>query len=280
MQKTVLITGSSSGFGKLACKKFQSEGWNVIATMRSPEKDTELGQMANVFVTQLDVTDKADVERGVAAGLEKFGQIDVLINNAGFGTNGFLEEASEEDVRSQMDTNFTGVVYATQAVLPTMRKQKSGVILNITSMAGTVGLPMFTLYNASKFAVEGLSEALKFELEPFGIKVKTIAPGNFSTNFITATAFMDGNRKEELDGPREKFQKHYKNMNENPPKAFQPGNAQDVADLMFKCATEDTPNKNVIGKDAKTFIALRKLLPKKMFANILKNSLVPKTLFE
>ena len=119
--KTVIITGCSSGFGKLAAKKFQSEGWNVVATMRSPEKETELNQMANVIVTKLDVSDKESIDTAVGLTMEKFGSIDALVNNAGYGGHGYLEQFTEEQIYAMFETNVFGVMHVSRAVLPHMR---------------------------------------------------------------------------------------------------------------------------------------------------------------
>ena len=275
MDKAVLVTGCSSGFGRLIARKFQRCGWNVVATMRSPERETELGQLENVLVTKLDVTDRQSVQEGVDAGLSKFGRIDALVNNAGLGTGGFLEEASEEDVRVPVNTNLLGVIFTTQAVLPIMRRQGGGAIVNITSLSGTVGIPMLSLYNATKFAVEGLSESLRFELERFGISVKTIAPGHHDTNFMGGTRFVDGNKKPELDELREKFKVNYAAMHENPPRAFQSGDPEEVANLAYRCVTEKTPNKIMVGRDARTFALLRRILPHRTFASLIRKALEP-----
>ncbi|MCT4639746.1 MAG: SDR family oxidoreductase [Bacteroidales bacterium] len=276
MKKTVLITGASSGFGRLAAVTFQKKGWNVVATMRNPQSEKELTDMPNVLVTTMDVTQRTSVKSAIREAINRFKRIDVLVNNAGYGAVGYLEEASDADISRQMDTNFIGVVYNIQEVLPYMRSQGSGVIINITSMAGTVGLPMHTLYNASKFAVEGLTESLRFELEPFGITAKTIAPGAFKTGFGNAVSYTQGNKKTDLGRYRKKFQQHYNQVVEQPPKPFGFGDAQVVADLIYRCATEKTKNKIFVGKDAKMMIPMNKMLPKKMFGKMLKDSLLPK----
>lgn len=275
MSKTVLITGSSSGFGRLAVKTFHQKGWNVVATMRSPEKEQELKQLNNVLVTRLDVTSRDSVKTAVKAAIDQFGRIDVLVNNAGYGAVGYLEEADDNDIKRQVDTNFIGIIYCIQECLPYMRKQKSGTIINITSLAGTCGFPLHSLYNATKFAVEGLSESLKFELEPFGISIKTIAPGAFKTSFSSGVSYTVGNKKEELAEKSKKFQERYEQILASPPKPFGYGDAQVVADLIYKCATQATPNKNIVGKDAKMTMLMRRLMSKSAFAKMLKNSLSP-----
>ncbi|WP_295715586.1 SDR family oxidoreductase [Mucilaginibacter sp.] len=174
MKKTVLITGASSGFGKEAVKLFHKNNWNVIATMRSPEKETELSALDQVLVTKLDVTDKASIQNALKAGIEKFGQIDVLVNNAGYGSFGALEAATEAEIKRQFDVNFFGLIEVTKALLPVMRQQRSGVIINVSSIGGKVTFPFSSLYHATKFAVEGLTESIQYELNPLGIRLKLL----------------------------------------------------------------------------------------------------------
>lgn len=183
MTKTVLITGASSGFGKDAARLFQKNGWNVIASMRSPEKETELRGLDRLALVRLDVTDSASIEKAVQEGIARFGGIDALVNNAGFGSLGVLEAAPGEVIRQQFDVNVFGVIELIKAVLPHMRSNKSGVIVNVTSMGGRIAFPFSTLYHATKYAVEGLSESLQYELEPLGIKVKIVEPGGYKTDF-------------------------------------------------------------------------------------------------
>jgi NAD(P)-dependent dehydrogenase (short-subunit alcohol dehydrogenase family) len=183
MTKTVLITGASSGFGKDAVRLFQKNGWNVIASMRSPEKETELGRLERVALVRLDVTDRASIQNAVEEGIVRFGNIDALVNNAGFGSLGVLEAAPAEVVRQQFDVNVFGVIEVIKAVLPHMRRNGSGVIINVASMGGRIAFPFSTLYHATKYAVEGLSESLQYELEPLGIKVKIVEPGGYKTDF-------------------------------------------------------------------------------------------------
>ena len=180
---TILITGASSGIGKATTKFFQQKGWNVIATMRSPQKETELTQLDNVLVTRLDVTDTASIDTAVAEGIDRFGRIDVLLNNAGYGAYGPLELFPMDKIRRQFDTNVIGLLAVTKAVLPHMRAQKSGTIVNISSIGGQMTFPLGTLYHGTKFAVEGMSESLHYELEPLGVKVKIVEPGMIATDF-------------------------------------------------------------------------------------------------
>jgi len=180
---TILITGASSGIGKATALRFQSEGWNVIATMRDPAAGAELATLDNVLVTRLDVTDGASIAAAVAEGIARFGRIDALVNNAGYGAYGPLEAFSTDRIRRQFDTNVIGLLEMTKAVLPHMRANRSGTIVNISSIGGQITFPLGTLYHGTKFAVEGLSEALHYELEPLGIRVRIVEPGMIRTDF-------------------------------------------------------------------------------------------------
>lgn len=183
MKKTVLITGCSSGIGKTAAYFYAEQGWNVVATMRDVSMGADLAQ-AGITVLQLDVQDKVSITQAVDKAIGKFGRIDVLVNNAGFGLFGVFESIPDEKVRQQFDVNLFGVMDVTRSLLPHFRKTKAGVIVNISSGAGVFTLPMLSLYCASKFALEGFSEALSYELLPLGIEVKIVEPGGVvSTNF-------------------------------------------------------------------------------------------------
>jgi NAD(P)-dependent dehydrogenase (short-subunit alcohol dehydrogenase family) len=183
MKRSILITGASSGIGKAATRRFQAEGWNVIATMRSPERETELIGLDGVLVTRLDVLDVSSIGAAVNAGLRRFGRIDALLNNAGYGAYGPLEATPLDKMRRQFDVNVMGVLATTQAVLPHLRRQRSGVIVNVSSIGGKITFPLGTLYHGTKFAVEGLSEALHYELLPLGIRVCIVEPGMVKTDF-------------------------------------------------------------------------------------------------
>jgi len=176
--QTILITGASSGIGRATALRFQSGGWNVIATMRDPAAGGDLAALDNVHVTRLDVTDAGSIASAVADGIARFGRID-----AGYAAYGPLEAFSAERIRRQFDTNVIGLLEVTQAVLPQMRANRAGTIVNISSIGGQITFPLGTLYHGTKFAVEGLSEALHYELEPLGIRVRIVQPGMIRTDF-------------------------------------------------------------------------------------------------
>lgn len=183
MKNTILITGASSGIGKATAKHFQTKGWNVIATMRKPENEEELTNLDNVLVNRLDVTDLESIENSIKEGVERFGKIDVLLNNAGYGAYGPLEAFPRENIVKQFNTNVIGLLDVSRAVLPHLRANKSGKIINISSIGGQMTFPLGSLYHGTKFAVEGISEALAFETEPMGVQVKIVEPGMITTDF-------------------------------------------------------------------------------------------------
>lgn len=183
MAQTIFITGASSGIGKATALYFQDRGWNIVATMRDPAQAGDLAALLRVLVTQLDVTDAASITAAVDAAQLQFGCIDAVVNNAGYGAYGPLEAFDMEGIRRQFDTNVIGLLEVTKAVLPLMRAQGKGVIVNISSIGGRMTFPLGTLYHGTKFAVEGLSEALHYELEPLGIRVKIVEPGMIATDF-------------------------------------------------------------------------------------------------
>lgn len=183
MSKTVLITGSSSGIGKAAALYFAAHGWNVIATMRTPEKETELTALSNVWVALLDVLYPESIEKTVKEGIKRFGKIDVLVNNAGYGAYGPLEVFERERIVRQFHTNVIGLLDTTKALLPHFRTNKEGIVINVSSVGGRMAFPFGSLYHGTKFAVEGISEALNFEMNAFGRKVKIIEPGATTTDF-------------------------------------------------------------------------------------------------
>jgi NAD(P)-dependent dehydrogenase (short-subunit alcohol dehydrogenase family) len=192
MSKIILITGASRGFGKIWAKALLQRGDKVAATARNTADLNDLVKEYGdaVFPVQLNVNDHDACFAAVARVKEHFGRIDVLINNAGFGLFGAIEETSEQQARAQMETNFFGLLWVTQAIVPIMREQKSGHIIQVSSFLGLVTLPVLGLYNASKYAVNGLSETLATEVKNFGINVSLIEPNGFSTDWSGASAFQ------------------------------------------------------------------------------------------
>ncbi len=183
MSGTVLITGCSSGIGAAAVRRFAQQGWDVAATLRNPAAAHLEDGVGSVATYALDVTDQHSVDAAVGQTIERFGQIDVLINNAGYGLFGPFESATQDVIERQFQTNVYGVFAVTRAVLPHMRERAAGVIINVASLTGLVAMPLYSLYAASKYAVVGFSESLSHELAPLGIRVKVIAPGAVATDF-------------------------------------------------------------------------------------------------
>ena len=271
MKKVVIITGASRGFGELIAKKFQKENFQVIATMRNIDSSPSLKKLENLDIKKLDVTVKSDIKNVVNYTVEKYGRIDILINNAGYGAFGFLEEASDEEIRNQFNVNYFGLIDCIKGVLPQMRKQKDGVIVNISSIAGRFGLPFTSLYNSSKFAVEGLTECLHYELSLFGIDIKTVAPGSFRTGFHDSINFTEDEKKEDLDVVRENLKKALEDGIKNePPFPFGFGNNDDVANFVFKKSITKSKVSNFIGRDTKIINFFIKIFGRELLFKIIK----------
>lgn len=270
MSRTVLITGASTGIGRATAERFQREGWNVGATMRSPDDGRELSQLPNVHVTRLDVTDDESIATAVAEVSERFGSIDALINNAGFGAYGPLEITSTETIRRQFDTNVIGLLEVTKAVIPVMRNQGEGVIVNISSVGGRMAFPFGSLYHGSKFAVEGISEALVHELMPLGIKVKIVEPGAVATDFAGRSFVftMDPEGGPYAETMQSVMTNWGARMQENI------GNAKDVADVIFTAATDGTSQLRYIsGDDAAAILQAREAMDDAAFMGMIASDL-------
>lgn len=183
-KKTVLITGASSGIGLATALYFYEKGWNVVATMRNPEKrQTLLHEKGLPDILHLDVLDKSSIEKTLHEAVEKYPKIDVLVNNAGFAVFGPFEATTPDQISRQYQTNVFGLMEMTRSILPVFRRQKGGVLINVASMAGRIGFPLYSIYNSTKWAVDGFSEALYYELKALNIKVKIIEPGVIKTDF-------------------------------------------------------------------------------------------------
>ena len=182
--KTVFITGASSGIGKATAKLFQSQGWHVIATMRHPEKETELSQLENLTLLPLDITNIEHIKSAVEKATSLF-KVDVVVNNAGYGLMGALEAFTDENIVRQVETNFLGTVRVTQAFIAHFREAKNGLFINVTSIGGHTSFPFTSIYNGTKWAVEGWSECLSIELSMFNVGVKTVAPSATKTELFS-----------------------------------------------------------------------------------------------
>ena len=244
MTKTWFITGASRGLGTEIAKAALKAGDNVVATARNSERlaqaigphGTNLAD-DRLLSVDLDVTKPAQAEAAVAAAVQRFGGIDVLVNNAGYGHLGFFEEASDEDIRTQFETNVFGLLQVTQAVLPVMRKAKHGRIFNLSSIGGLRGVEFGSLYCATKFAVEGFSESLAQEVAPFGIFVTIIEPGPFRTDFLTAESLRFGGKTiADYDTRRTTLRNAFEQRH-----GKQPGDPARLAQAMVQLAAEEKP---------------------------------------
>ena len=235
--KTWFITGASRGFGLRVAKLALQRGDNVVATARRVAAVTKaLGENLRLLAVPLDVTDELQAQKAVEAAVARFGRIDVLLNNAGFGLLGAVDEASAQDVERLYRTNVFGLLAVTRAVLPQMRAQKSGRILNISSIGGYRGAAGFGVYCSTKFAVEGLSEALHTELAPLGIKVTVVEPGYFRTDFLDATSLsVSGNRISDYNNTSGHVRQVAVDLNHE-----QPGDPEKLAQALVKFV--DAPN--------------------------------------
>ncbi len=259
--KTVLITGTSSGIGLAAAKTFAAQGWNVVATQRTPEKDTELRHIANVLVTRLDVQDLGSMAPAIEAGIQRFGRIDALVNNSGHGQYGLLEAVSHEQILAQFEVNVFGVMELTRAILPHMRRNQGGAVINVSSGAGMFTLPMISMYCASKFALEGFSEALSYELASQNIRVKLVIPhgGVTSTSFNARTAAGSASDPVLTD---------YDAFVANTAKSFaamtsaSTMSSDDVAKVIYGAATDGSDQlRYLVGDDARGFVKARREMP-------------------
>lgn len=267
MNKTILITGASSGIGKETAKLFQSKGWNVIATMRNTETETELNQFDNVLVAKLDVLNVGSIQKAFQVGIQKFGSIDVLLNNAGYGAYGPLEAFSRDKIVRQFNTNVIGLLDVTKIILPYFRQNKKGIVINISSIGGKMTFPLGSLYHGTKFAVEGISESLNYELEQFGGQVKIVEPGMIATDFSGRS--FDFNNDENMT--------EYKKIVDSlmtvmPIMAQNASPASIVAEVIFEAATDNKKQlRYIAGEDAKKLIENRKSFDDYTFINGIKS---------
>ena len=271
MRKTILITGSSSGIGRACAKLFLEKDWNVVATMRDPAKSEGLNNSANLLISRLDVQDTSSIQQAVTEASDRFGGIDVLLNNAGYGQYGVFEAVPREKVFEQFEVNVFGPMEVVRAVLPLMRAARNGVIINMSSGAGIFTLPMISLYSASKFALEGFSEALSFELLPLGIAVKIVEPhGGVNATHFNARASASTAASDALAD--------YQPFIARCAEAFSRMSAarlidsMDVAGVVYEAATDGTDRlRYLVGNDTRGFIKARAELPDQEYIAFLRD---------
>jgi len=275
-EKVVLITGASSGFGLLTSLELARAKFKVIATMRDLARRGPLDHAAvaqdlavHIDIRQLDVTHFDSIARLTEGVARDYGRIDVLINNAGFAVAGFAEDVTLDELRLQFETNFFGAVAMTRAVLPIMRRQRSGHIIQISSIAGVHGSYSVSSYSASKHALEGWSESLRMEVDPLGIKVVLIEPGSFQTDIWTRGVVMG---KEAIQDSSPNFQRSLRMRKrvEAIPKA----DPAEVARVIAQVAQDPNPRlRYLVGRDARTQLVMKRLLPWKWYEKVIKNFL-------
>lgn len=269
--KTVFITGSSSGIGKATARYFAQQGWNVAATMRTPAKETELDKLPNVRLFRLDVLDSASIQQALADARAAFGGIDVLVNNAGYGAVGAFEAATPEQVQRQFDTNVFGVMNVIREILPYFRQQRNTpnfypCIINVTSMGGLITFPIYSIYHGTKWAVEGFTEALSFELRPFNIRVKNIEPGAIKTDFYDRS--QDLLRKEGLTDYDDYVRVTLANTQKAGADAPGP---EVVAQTIFKAANDRSFQlRYPVGSQSPWLLAIRRIVPLSWFHQLIK----------
>ena len=250
--KTIVITGASSGIGKATAKHFAAQGWQVAATMRQPEKETELSEFENIRLYPLDVTQQASIDSATAQILNDYGTVDVVLNNAGYGLAGVFEAATPEQIRRQFDTNVFGLMEVTRAFLPHLRANKAGMFINVSSLGGLLTYPFTSLYHSTKWAVEGFSESLAFELGELGIQVKLVEPGAVATDFSGRS--MDFAMPDALPDYLPAAQKF---MAEQANSDRVPATAKQIAEGIYAAATDGTARLRYPLGDAPQTHALR-----------------------
>ncbi|HDX9537335.1 3-oxoacyl-[acyl-carrier protein] reductase [Bacillus cereus] len=275
-KKVAIITGSSSGFGLLTTLELAKKDYLVIATMRNLEKQanllsqaTQLNLQQNITVQQLDVTDQNSIHN-FQLFLKEINRVDLLINNAGYANGGFVEKIPVEEYRKQFETNLFGAISITQLVLPYMREQKSGKIINISSISGQVGFPGLSPYVSSKHALEGWSESLRLEVKPFGIDVALVEPGSYNTNIWEVGKQLATNQSDTTSPYKEYMDKIQKHINSGSD-TF--GNPIDVAKKIVDIAeAKRTTLRYPIGKGVKFMILAKKILPWRLWEHLVLRS--------
>ncbi len=276
MHQVALITGCSSGIGYETALMLARNGYQTIATMRNLKKSNSILKTSEVEnlplkVLELDVNDVRSIERAISQVKNEAKRIDILINNAGYGLVGFFEDLSLDEIRNQFETNFFGVLNITKKVIPIMRSQKSGTIINISSGAGQVGFPGISAYVSTKFAIEGFSESLTYELSPFGIKVIIIEPGVIKTNFFNNCTISEQSAKNgsPYSSSVNKLQKDIDLMQEH---ATSP---TEVAKMILQVLRTDEPKQRyIVGNDVAMILEAKKNLSDIEFKKMMMQNII------
>lgn len=254
--KTVLVTGCSSGYGLATAAHFLEAGWNVVATMRTPQKATNLPSSARLRLQRLDVTDRESIDEAVRSALAAFGGIDVVVNNAGIGLFGAFEATPDQTIREVFETNTFGVMAVAQAIVPYFRERRAGTLVNVTSSVGIVPMPLVAVYTASKLAIEGFTEALSYELSAFGVRTKIVQPGYTPTTRFTV------NGSERMSGLVPEAYAPYAEQLLRGHAVGKTTSELDVAKAVLLAATDESPRLRFpAGADADDLAAMRRASP-------------------
>lgn len=275
--KIVLITGCSSGFGLHTAAHLGSNGYKVIATMRNLDKQSALlsevyRRGGQVDILQLDVTDKSSIKEAIQEVASKYGYVDVLVNNAGIGTAGFFEDLTDEEIRQVMETNFFGVQNVTREIIPLMRSRKQGKIINISSVSGFSTSPAFGAYNASKWALEGFSESLRYELKFFGIDVLLIEPGTYKTEIFYENSRYATNF-DNPESPYYEISQHLKRLVASHVEDCRK-DIEEIPALVEKLIKAVNPSfRNIPDIESKFLYILRRILPFSVYSWIIRTAM-------
>lgn len=270
MSQNIIITGTNSGIGKATAQYFAQKGWNVAATMRNTDKAGDLKDMPNISVYQLDVNSDDSVKQAIKKIHEDFGTIDALVNNAGYGENAVFESLSVQDCKNQFETNFFGALRTVSEILPIMRSQKNGSIVNISSYTAIIGIPLGTVYGASKCALEGFTNSLRLEIEQFGIKASIVMPGYTKTN-LASEEKMAKIFENIPDGYQEFIAKIVKKASDLP------GLSEPivVAETVFKAVTAETPKpRYTAAPDSEMMVKLQREKSEEELEQFVRNMLI------
>ncbi len=269
MSKTVLITGASTGIGRATAQLFQQQGWNVVATMRAPDQSPELSNLPHVLSLQLDVTQVDTIHAAIDRAIAQFGTIDVVVNNAGYALIGAFEACEMADIRGQFETNVFGLMEVTRAILPHFRLRQQGVIVNVASVGGRVAFPIYSPYHATKWAIDGFSESLQYELRQFNIRVKIIEPGAIKTDFYSRSITVA--KQAGLTVYDDYIQRTLPQMD----RAGAEGSPPEVtAQAIYRAATDGSWKlRYPAGGNAGLLLGLRKFLPDAWFTSLIRRSI-------